>query len=177
MPEGSLGVSIVGVLVSFPFAGTTPGSRNRLIADADRFPGRRGDPCGRPPQATESDRGPPRCSDAKSRRWAGCGSVRTEEGTHKGCPYGIPIRRRTQFPVSPQLAARTTHARESDCPLLQFRVHVRQGHGDGWFAESVEVDCFAQEPARQKLIYCESVESVHISPISRRIEQLCTSKS
>ncbi len=23
-------------------------------------------------------------------------------------------------------------------------VHVRQGHGDGWFAEAVEVDCFAQ---------------------------------
>ena len=35
----------------------------------------------------------------------------------------------------------------------------------------------SKEPARQKLIYCESVESVHIRAISRRIEQLCTSKS
>ena len=42
-----------------------------------------------PVQATEIDRGPPRDSDAMSRRSTGSGLVRAEEGTHKGRPYGI----------------------------------------------------------------------------------------
>ena len=45
-----------------------------------------------PLQATEIGRGPRRESHAISRRPTGAGSVSTEEGTHKGCPYGIRIR-------------------------------------------------------------------------------------
>ena len=81
MREGSIGAIIVEVLVAFPFVGTT------LVVAL-------------PVQATASDWGPPCRSDAKSRRWTGCGSVRTEEGTHKGRPYGIPIRGQIQFPLS-----------------------------------------------------------------------------
>ena len=87
MPEASVGATIVGVLIAFPFVGTTSGTRNRLIADAVRFPVRRGDPCGRPPGAGNRERpGAPRCSDARSRRWAGCGS----DG--RGHPQGAPLR-------------------------------------------------------------------------------------
>ena len=54
-----------------------------------------------PVQATEIDRRPPRDTHAMSRRSTGSGSVSTEEGTHKGRPYGIRGWTRSNCPIHP----------------------------------------------------------------------------